>query len=326
MCETCLHTNASTKAKNYDPTHTITLRGAFVKAMNKRFNMVAKAVTKTVVEDDAFGLRVTNEFQTNAVQSAGRLSFAFKSKDEKIRAFLKWLHGVEDAAILEMNTTAQYGIWTSVPWFDVYLAHAYKQGSDRAKEEMRKQGLSYSVADMGGTLYMNPISLEALRVIFTRAYTDLQGVTNTMDEQISRILAQGLFEGQAPMTLARMINSAIIGGGETLGMDISYINRAGNQVSYFMSGKRRAEILARTEIIRAHHLATIQEYRNWGVQGVYVLAEWATAGDDRVCPECASLQGRVFTLDEIEGMIPLHPQCRCISLPYVDKTRTITGG
>ena len=39
---------------------------------------------------------------------------------------------------------------------------------------------------------------------------------------------------------------------------------------------------------------------------------------DRVCPKCEALDGKIFTLDEIEPMIPLHPQCRCIALPYIE--------
>jgi len=55
---------------------------------------------------------------------------------------------------------------------------------------------------------------------------------------------------------------------------------------------------------------------------VIMMAEWATAGDDRVCDECASLEGKIFTLEEIESMIPRHPQCRCIALP-IEKKDTI---
>lgn len=74
-------------------------------------------------------------------------------------------------------------------------------------------------------------------------------------------------------------------------------------------------MLARTEIIRAHHVATIQEYRNWAVEGVVVQGEWRTAGDERVCVICEALEKKVFPLDEIESMIPRHPRCRCIALP-----------
>ena len=44
-----------------------------------------------------------------------------------------------------------------------------------------------------------------------------------------------------------------------------------------------------------------------------------TAGDDRVCEKCAALEGRIFTLDEIEFLIPLHPNCRCLALPYIEE-------
>jgi SPP1 gp7 family putative phage head morphogenesis protein len=68
-------------------------------------------------------------------------------------------------------------------------------------------------------------------------------------------------------------------------------------------------------------LATIQEYRNFGVLGVSVQAEWKTAGDDRVCITCSRMEGKIYTLDEIEPMIPLHPQCRCIALPYIEELK-----
>jgi SPP1 gp7 family putative phage head morphogenesis protein len=39
---------------------------------------------------------------------------------------------------------------------------------------------------------------------------------------------------------------------------------------------------------------------------------WRTAGDDRVTPECAALEGRLFTADNAPG-IPgaMHSRCRC---------------
>lgn len=324
MCEICDNISSKVNVKQYDPSHTWTLRNAFTADMNRRFKLISKAVTKVVVEDDVFGLDETN-IMTFA-STPGRKAFAFLSKSEKMKAFLQWLRQVEDAVLLEMRTDARYGLLSEIPWFSTYLAKAYQQGTTRAQQELKKAGLTVVLGDDTGMLFVNPVSVEKLMVLFTRAFTDLQGITATMDEQISRILAQGLFEGQSPITLARMINSAIISSGESLALDIQYINKAGKQVSYFMSGRRRAEILARTEIIRVHHKATVDEYRTWAVEGVYVLAEWATAGDNRVCEKCAPLQGTIWTLDEIEDMIPYHPQCRCVSIPFVDKTRTKIGG
>jgi len=321
MCEICNNSDLHVNVRQYDPTHTLTLRNSFVSKMNARFKRVAAAVTEAVVDKDCFGLKEP-EMGTFAYVPGYR-AFAYLTKAEKITAFVTWLRQVEDAVILEMQYDQQLH---QNPWSNLYLAHAFQQGTKRAQQEVLKAGRGRVIETPDGMVLINPMQLEKLQVIFTRAFSDLRGITNSMDEQISRILAQGLFDGQAPKVLAKMINSAIIGGGESLGMDIKYIDKAGRRVSYFMPGRRRAEILARTEIIRAHHVATISEYRNWEVYGVYILAEWATAGDARVCPECDSLQGTIWSLDEIENLIPLHPQCRCIALPYVDKTRTKQGG
>lgn len=45
---------------------------------------------------------------------------------------------------------------------------------------------------------------------------------------------------------------------------------------------------------------------------------WRTKRDNRVGPECAALEGRVFTLDNLpNGQIPgaVHPTCRCTATP-----------
>jgi SPP1 gp7 family putative phage head morphogenesis protein len=84
-------------------------------------------------------------------------------------------------------------------------------------------------------------------------------------------------------------------------------------------GLHRATLIARTETIRAHHLASIRRYRELGITGVKVTAEWVTYGDSNVCELCSPLEGKIFTLDEVEFMIPVHPQCRCATLPYIEE-------
>ena len=79
--------------------------------------------------------------------------------------------------------------------------------------------------------------------------------------------------------------------------------------------------MARTEIIRAHHLASISEYRKAEVYQVKVQGEFTTARDSRVCSICAPLDYNVtkklWPLDEVEAAIPVHPGCRCAALPHV---------
>jgi len=84
-----------------------------------------------------------------------------------------------------------------------------------------------------------------------------------------------------------------------------------DKLGRYIPAMRRAMMLARSELIRAYATAELQEFRNWGVMGVTGEAEFRDAGDDRVCEICSSLNGKRFTLDEAEGIIPVHPSCRC---------------
>jgi SPP1 gp7 family putative phage head morphogenesis protein len=45
--------------------------------------------------------------------------------------------------------------------------------------------------------------------------------------------------------------------------------------------------------------------------------ELVTAGDLRVCPMCQGLNGKVYTIKEARGLIPVHPQCRCAWVPVM---------
>ena len=94
------------------------------------------------------------------------------------------------------------------------------------------------------------------------------------------------------------------------------VQRKGEEIMALRGEKMSEE--TKRKIGAANKLATIQEYKNWGLEGVTVMAEWATAGFD-VCPKCSELQGKVFTIQQIETMIPAHPNCRCCAIP-VDMT------
>lgn len=78
---------------------------------------------------------------------------------------------------------------------------------------------------------------------------------------------------------------------------------------------KRLEMIARTEILRASNNGTMAIYQ----ANTDVLNGWQfiTAQDDRVCPECAPLDGRVYALDDTANQPPLHPNCRCDSTPVL---------
>lgn len=299
-----------TLVQNYDPTHTTTLRNAFASNMSKRFNELIAVIIKSVFTNDCFGL--TN-IQGNQLTSANWQSFAYMTSADKVKSFMEWLQQQVDTGLLNVGVLQQAGSSVNQVWLNQYIFDSYKRGVIRARYELKKAGYNVPSIDESGGIEISmatPFHIDRLGLLYTRVYSELKGITDQMDAIISRILAQGIADGDNPRILARKLVAAI--NGENIG-ELGLTDTLGR----YISAKRRAELLARTEIIRAHHVATIQEYRNWAIYGVIVKGEWQTAGDKRVCPKCEKLQGQVFELNVIESMIPAHPLCRCIALPYL---------
>lgn len=294
-----------------DPTRTTNLRNIFARDMHRRFTELALVVKKSVYDNDCFGLRPKKLFAYQLLPAPNK-AFAFSSSSEKVEAFMIWLQKQVDAGIIQVEVAKQLGTAVNSAWMNLYIINSYKRGVQRARDEMRRAGMNVPTIEMsGGINTVMMMHTDRVGLIFTRAYTDLKGITDAMGMQISRVLAQGIMDGDGMDLLARKLVATINGTG--MG-DLGMVDTLGR----YIPASRRAEMLARTEIIRSFSEAQLQEFRNWGVVGVSAKAEFLTAGDERVCSKCSHLEGVVYTLDEASGVIPVHPQCRCIWLPYIE--------
>jgi SPP1 gp7 family putative phage head morphogenesis protein len=294
----------------YDPTRTTVLRNTMVRESNRRFDYIAKLIKKAVDDEDLFGLSI----QTN--QTPGQNAFAFKLNIQKVEEFNRWLQEQVMLGIIDITEIPRVGTSIVDSWTNKYIVESYQRGVRRARQEMIRAGYVIPLLEATGGILgamAVPLHVDAVGLLYIRMFNELRGITDQMEQYISRLLAQGLIDGVNPKILAQRLIAAINGAGG----DLSITDTLGR----FIPAKRRAEIMVRTELIRAHHYATINEYKNWGVLGVNVMAEFKTAGDDRVCNVCNSLEGQIFTLDEILPMIPVHPQCRCVALPLIYETK-----
>ncbi|KKN36246.1 hypothetical protein LCGC14_0775360 [marine sediment metagenome] len=284
-----LGANAFRLVANADPSRTLTLRNEFGRDMKRRFNALARDIRKTVADHDALGL---SDSTAIAIQEAAPpKAFDFRRSDQKVRGFMTWLNKQEAQGLLTITTMPDRlnGGLMQAPWANKYVQTSYRKGIIRGLSELKGAGYRVSESnDMPGRSgfssgFIAPVHADRLALLYTRTFSELEGITRAMDMRISRTLAQGMADGVNPNVMAR-----------NLVRDVNF-------------SMRRAIVMARTEVIRAHHQANIQEYRNAGVLGVRVIVEWMTAGDFRVCRRCKSLNKKRFTLDEIDGMIPLHP-------------------
>jgi SPP1 gp7 family putative phage head morphogenesis protein len=255
----------------------------------RRFRLLKKRIVEVLSDPDVFGQ------QSAITTNAGR--FAFRRDDEKVEAFMTWLREQEQSAqIAIINRTATAGPrGLDRRWANIYIDSAYQQGIRRARSELAQAGYDVPTDAGVGAAFNQPIHADRAGAIYSRVSRELNNITEVMDHQISRILAQGIVDGKHPLVLAREINARV----DAIGI-------------------ARARTLARTEVIRAHHAANMAEYRQAGVDGVEVEAEFVTAQDDNVCPECEALaEAGPYTLDEAESLIPAHPNCRCAMKPVL---------
>ena len=294
-----------------DPSETGTIQRTFISEAEKRFGWLSSVIYKAIVEKDILALgRQVIELQQYTVEEAIKRikerQFDFPRSAQKVDAFMDWLDEMEQSSVLEV-IRRPIGIRGTgeEAWTDTFIRSSYAKGIARGKKELKKANyniprLATNPDDEVRLSFNQPFHADRVGLIYTRTYNDLKGVTKAMDTQISRELAQGLAEGRGPLDIARAI--------------VDRVDKIGTT---------RAKTIARTEVMRAHHSANVAEYKRAGVLGIKVVAEWETAADP--CPICESLSdGKPFyDIDEIEGLIPAHPNCRCVAVPvpadYADK-------
>lgn len=99
--------------------------------------------------------------------------------------------------------------------------------------------------------------------------------------QIKKALSDALVQGKSPWEIAKAMSDRL-------------------EVS-----RENAFRLVRTETAHAQVYAQTQRYKEYGFTKGKFLAS------DTCCDECHEHDGEVYTLDELERMLPVHPRCTC---------------
>ena len=130
----------------------------------------------------------------------------------------------------------------------------------------------------------------ALIWLSDHAATLVTGVNEVTREALRLQLTEGFNEGEGVEKIGRRIR-AVMGD----------------------ATRRRGLLIARTEVIAASAQGAIEGYKEAGL----VQMEFFAALDDRVDPDCEALHGTLFSPDEAQGVIPVHPGCRCVLVPVI---------
>ena len=124
-------------------------------------------------------------------------------------------------------------------------------------------------------------------------------VHRELADGIKRTVMNGIATGKGVEDIVRDLGRVM--------KDPESFRHAGSKV--FSKAQYRMEVIARTEVLRAHNQGRIKFHNQVGVQKL----EWMTMEDERVCPICGPLDGKVFDTGRFPRQ-PAHPNCRCTSV------------
>jgi len=137
-------------------------------------------------------------------------------------------------------------------------------------------------------------------------------VNKTTINKIRKTLKEGIAEGESVVNLTKRVNSV-----------------------FREASVSRAAAIARTEVMKAANVASVEAYKQ---SGVVEAKQWLTALDERTCPWCSDMNGKTIGLEkgffvegdklDVGGKVlnfdyediqepPLHTNCRCTTVPII---------
>lgn len=303
-----------TQQNKIDPTKTVTYRAKFVSDMVRRFKVLINASFISIINNNCFGLEQEDEGKNviNDNVGFGVYPLTYKqlqnlSDSVKVDSYIAWFNKSEESSLFE-KLYVPTAIAVVLPlWSNSYIETFYKKGILFGKQKVKVDRKVLKVLELDrkdiDTSELGILSsiqeanhITAVNKAFEDSYRNLSNIRRDMNKSIKLILKEGIKKGIGPIELGKKISEKV--------------SRIGTY---------RGTLIARTESIKAHHIASINEYENLGLRTIIIKAEWTTARDSRVCSLCKPLDEKVFELNEIRNKIPLHPQCRCAALPYVEE-------
>ena len=169
---------------------------------------------------------------------------------------------------------------------------ALKAGGYEALDQAGREALAEAAFSL--------VPTDALDFLSTYQLQLFGKLTDDLVAGVKRAVQVGIAQGEGPAKIARRIGGIV--------KDPQEFRQAGKTV--FKTVQQRAELIARSEVMRAYNQGAVKFEARVGI----TRARWLTAGDERTCPDCGPLDGKEFTLADLPSQ-PLHPACRCTHVP-----------
>lgn len=299
-----------------DPTKTATLRGRAYRQIDTRFKRLGKVIDFVINNAFFENWQITGQQRTpRRIGNATfpqvpvvpldlprlRERFIYLASEQRVFEFARFTQ----EQISRYVIGAEFGVGVDRPygWLSTgFIKPSYERGVLQARAALRRVArpafFQGRAADITQELAreipaLNPAHVARSRVVYQRAFNQLKGVGDDLAARLSNTLGDAVLKGQNPLDVARRLQR-----------DLGF-------------SRNRARRIARTEIVRANNIATLEEFKQLedGV-GEPIRVQWSTTQDSKVRDTHASRQGQIYTQDEAQSLIG-EPNCRCGLLPYI---------
>lgn len=273
-------------ANSENPTRTQTVEERYAQRLRGRYQHLNSLIREFVARRDVLGIG-------ELTAASPPPSFEFSRDDQKIDGFREWLMQAQEEEVL--GVIDRNG--------NRYVRQAYTAGVRGANTDIRQADVGDPLSNVSAVLQL-PVHEQTLQVLYTRNFSELQGLTDEIGREVARELTQAIGEGTGPREAANRITDVIgrVEDGTPRG------------------AQARATTIARTETLRARHIGAREQYKRHGVQKVEpILAPTA-------CELCIQLAADApYPVSEMGAHLPRHPNCRCSWTLYFEDDAGVTA-
>ena len=266
------HPHGNALSKGGDVSKVMPILKEWVREVKRRFrNLRGRVRDRIDYPTDALYLRPGKKPPILANQEE---PYDFPTEESRIDAFIEDLKAWFAADVLEPVNPIE--VQNGDHWTSEYIRNAYVKAQNVATGRMMQEGVSLK-AQAPQEILETRTSVRTLKNIYTRAYEDLEAITEDMADTIRKDLTQAYAKGWNPRKTA-----------DKLTKDIRSIQH------------QRAEAIAQTETINTAAESTLNRMEDADVT-VGMHGDWLHSFDTNVCDFCRALGGTALSIDEMRS-------------------------
>lgn len=300
----------SASSQLVDPTRTTSRRRRWVQAFNSRWSTIRGDLRDAIEREDRFG-----------IADGG-------STAETLSVFREWLRVRLREVVVEPES--RQAVLDGRHWTGQRVRDVFEHGLKRADTALRTNGYStpssepaavLGAAISGGSATTTVDYADLLETSYERVVRDLNDDVRQAQQAVVRAVDEGVSNDDSLRDIANAATERVsaVGQTETVklvhGTTVVLVNEAALK-RYEAAGVEEVGVIP-----EARPVEELPADERRSLEGGQDEFAWQTAGDSRVCAECAQLAGRTWPLAAFaSGEAPLpvqdtHVRCRCFLTP-----------